>query len=195
MSLRGRITGEVIRRLNAVAAEDPQARFSVYSELRLELTEKGFEGASAEEALQHLESAIRFQEVYWLRETGRSLAPDPDVLPAAPTEPEDPQHISWRWPGRLRDPGKPPGPRPGPPTGPFSDHVYITTGLKTPAGTVALTVAWTLDPACALTAQAPQIGFSFSTRAADLTSALTHLDGFLKRGGLTLPDELGPITG
>ncbi len=190
MSLRAGITGEVIRRLNEVRAEDPQVRLKVYEQFRQELSQAGFAGRSAQEALGHLDSAIRFQEAYWLRETGQSLQDGPARLAEPGNQPAARQAASWRWPRHLRRPGRPPGPRPGPPTGPFSDHVYVTAGLGTPDGPVPLTVGWALDPACTLTAHAAQIGFSFSTRAADLQNALAHLEGFLGKAGLKLPEAL-----
>lgn len=189
MSLRSRISGALIKRLAMVEAEDPARRAALYSQIREEFAGAGFEGSAPAEALPHLESAIAFQEVYWLRETGLTAEPCP--VPAQPPPQKRPvTGKPWRWPQGLGDAGHPPGPAPGPADGPYSDHTYTLGWLETPSGRVTITIGWATDPACILNARAPDIGFEFTTRASDLNYALQHLDAFLAQGGLRLSEEM-----
>ena len=175
MSLRGDILGWVIRRLSETDAADEVLRAELFRALRDEVTANGFGGASAAEALSHFESAVARQEMHWLRETADS-APPPPPSPAAPASPVKP---AWKWPEGLALPAEP--------AGPFSDHVYEFVALATPSGKARLRIGWAYDPACLLSAECPEITFSFRTRAANFGYAVDHLAEVLRRGGLELP--------
>jgi len=190
VSLRSDILGWVIRRLSEIDAIDDHRRANLFSSLRDEVRAQGFAGTSPADALPHLESAIRRQEAHWLLAAPRESYPE--VSDSAEPRPATPQKTSWKWPKGAKPPKKVPGPAPGEPVGPFSDHVYSIVDLMIPGGTARLTVGWALDPACVLSATCSEIGFRFSTRAADFASAIDHLEAALRSGGLELPVELRP---
>lgn len=188
MSLRSDIIGWVIRRLAEVDAADPAQRAELFRTLRSEIESEGFGGASPAEALPHFESAAAMQEVHWLRETANQTGPS-----APPPRAEKPPPAAakpWQWPKRIKLPPKPSGPPPGEPIGPFADHVYETVTLAIPGGTTPLNLGWTFDPACILTASAPEIGFAFKTRAASFTHAVDHLAAVLACAKLDLPPSI-----
>jgi hypothetical protein len=184
MSLRSDIIGWVIRRLADIDATDSRQRAALFQTLRGEIEAEGFGGAPPAQALPHFESAAAMQETYWLRETPGATTAEP---PAEPAKPPRVSSTAWQWPKRLRVPLKPPGPAPGEPVGPFADHVYDTVSLVIPGGTTPLNLGWTYDPACILTASAPEIGFSFKTRAASFAAAVDHLAAVLACAKLELP--------
>lgn len=189
MSLRSDILGWVIRRLAEIDAADEVQRTDLFRTLRNEIISEGFGGAAPAEVLPHFDSAVAIQEVYWLREAparpAMSRAPAHEAA-APPLKPAK----RWRWPKRLSVPGRPPGPAPGEPVGPFADHVYETVLLAVPGGTCELRLSWTYDPACTLTADSPEIGFRFRTRAASFTYAVDHLANVLASAKLELPPEV-----
>lgn len=191
MSLRSDILGWVIRRLSEIDAADESLRADLFADLRREVRAHGFAGAAPDDALPHLESAIARQEVHWLREApqGEPRPPAP-ALPPAPAKQPPASAKSWQWPKRLSVPDKPPGPAPGEPVGPFADHIYETAPLAIPGGTCELRLSWTYDPACTLTADSPEIGFRFRTRAASFTHAVDHLANVLAVAKLELPREI-----
>lgn len=197
MSLRSDILGWVIGELSSIDAADPAARSALYNALRQQVKKTGAFGALPEAVLPHLESAIARQEMQWLRETGRSVElPPAETRAQAQARPSKTRPgKAWRWPVHVTSPREPPGPPPGDAEGPFADHVYDTFTLVTPPGPAELSVNWTFDPACRLTAECAAIGFRFSTRAASLTHAITHLETALQAGGLFLPEALGQLRG
>ncbi|MCA8900124.1 MAG: hypothetical protein KDA53_02630 [Hyphomonas sp.] len=186
MSARSEILGWVIRRLNEIDAADPAARAQLFDALRAEVDRTGFAGLPPAEARPHLDSAIARQEVYWLSQqlAGATPAPAPDPVP--PSVPPTPRP-SWGWRRFLPVPKHPPGPPAGEATGPFADHVYETVPLIVGRGQGACRLSWAYDPACVLTADCPEIGFAFRTRAASFRHAAEHLRQVLARGGLALP--------
>lgn len=188
MSLRSDILGWVIRRLGEIDAADEARRADLFRTLRNEVSSEGFGGAAPADALPHFESAVALQEAYWLREAAARPAPPEATAPKPPRPPKPTK--PWQWPNRLSVPDRPPGPAPGEPVGPFSDHIYETVTLAVPGGSAALNLGWTYDPACVLTANSPDIGFSFRTRAASFTHAVDHLEAVLHRAGLGLPEDI-----
>ncbi len=186
MSLRSDIIGWVIRRLAEIDAADKGQRTALFDALRTEIGTRGFGGAPAAESLAHLEAAIAMQEVDWLRSSPAPASP----APAPPQEPARTPPAAakpWKWPRRLTLPTRPPGPAPGEPSGPFADHVYETVTLTVPGGTCTLRLSWAYDPACILTADSPEIGFRFKTRAASFALAVDHLAEVLALAKLELP--------
>jgi len=186
MSLRSDIIGWVIRRLAEIDAADKAQRTTLFHALRTEIETHGFGAASPTESLAHFEAAMAMQDADWLR---ASVAPA-SAAPSLPREPARKPPAAakpWQWPKRLKLPKRPPGPAPGEPAGPFADHVYQTVTLTIPGGTCALRLSWTYDPACILTADSPEIGFRFKTRAARFAQAADHLAEVLALAKLELP--------
>lgn len=189
MSLRSDILGWVIRRLAEIDAADEIQRTDLFRTLRNEIMSEGFGGAAPAEVLLHFDSAVAIQEVYWLREAPTRPAMSRAPAPEAAAPPPQPAK-RWQWPKRLSVPDRPPGPAPGEPVGPFADHVYETVLLAVPGGTCELRLSWTYDPACTLTADSPEIGFRFRTRAASFAHAVDHLASVLAAAKLELPPEV-----
>ena len=186
MSLRSDIIGWVIRRLAEIDAADQAQRTALFHALKTEIETNGFGAASAAESLIHFEAAVAMQDIVWLRASPppASAAPAPTQEPASkPPAAAKP----WKWPKRLTLPARPPGPQPGEPSGPYADHVYETVTLTVPGGTCALRLSWAYDPACILTADSPEIGFRFKTRAASFALAVDHLAEVLALAKLELP--------
>ncbi|MEZ5953040.1 MAG: hypothetical protein R3C13_01920 [Hyphomonas sp.] len=187
MSARSDILGWVIRRLTDIDAADPKSRQALFSDLREQVAEQGFEGRPPEDALPHLESAIARQDVYWLSQQ----EPDGSGQPPAPAEKNLPDKTipkgpKWGWRRFLPVSRTPPGPHPGDAIGPFADHVYETVLLLVKGVETECRLSWTYDPACTLTADCADIGFHFETRAFSFAHAVEHLKTVLTTGGLRM---------
>ena len=186
MSVRSDILGWVIHRLQDIDAADSSARQALFEALRAEVGQAGFGGYPAEDVLPHLESAIAWQDVYWISQVQRIPAPTSAPEPASVLPPSASRPPSWGWRRILPVPKTPPGPPPGVAEGPFSDHVYETVPLVVSGRTAECQVSWAYDPACRLAAHYDAIGFRFETRAFSFRHAVEHLGAVLRRGGLVL---------